>query len=248
MGQKINPIGLRLGIIKDWNSVWFLDKKTYAKALHEDLKIRKLINAFNFGGESNKKDKKVSAEISKVEILRKPERVVVIINSVRPGVIIGPEGKNIQLLTKEIAKISKSKIEVKIKEIKKPEIDAQIIADNVAKQIKGRFPFRRAMKKSMADAKKFGVGGIRIQVSGRLNGADMARTEWYKEGRVPLHTLRADIDYGVSTAHTTYGATGVKVWVFHNEVLKRDVKDDAGQLIKKSRKQGSDKNSSDDNE
>ncbi len=241
MGQKVNPIGLRVGIIKDWSSVWFLDKKNYAKALHEDIHIRKLINSFNFGGEPTKKDKKISGEISKIEIFRKPEKVLVVINSVRPGVIIGPEGKNIQMLTKEIAKISNSKVEVKIKEIKKPEVDAQIIADNVARQIKARFPFRRAMKKSMADAKKFGVGGIRIQVSGRLNGADMARTEWYKEGRVPLHTLRADIDYGVSTAHTTYGATGVKVWVFHNEVLKRDIKEDAGQLIKRSKKPSNDK-------
>lgn len=236
MGQKVNPVGLRLGINKTWDSVWFVDKKNYAKSLHEDLKIKDIIEAYNYSNEDQKKGKKVTAEISKVEIYRKPDRITILISSSRPGVVIGPDGKNIQDLTAKIAKMTSSKVDIKIKEIKKPEINAKLIANNVAKQLMGRVPFRRAMKKVMADAKKGGVNGIKIQCSGRLGGADMARTEWYREGRIPLHTLRADIDYGVSTASTTYGATGIKVWVFNKEILKKDIKEDAGQLIKKQKK------------
>ncbi len=238
MGQKVNPNGLRLGIIRNWESVWYVDNKNYAKALHEDIKIRKLIKGFNFSNndDKNSRNKSVSSEIANVEILRKPDRVTVIINSSRPGVIIGANGENIAFLTKQIAKLTTAKVEVKIKEIKKPEINAQLIAGGIAKQLMNRIPFRKAMKKAMADAKKSGVNGIKVECSGRLGGADMARTEWYREGRIPLHTLRADIDYGVSTAFTTYGTTGVKVWVFTKEVLKKDIKEDAGQVVKKAKK------------
>lgn len=238
MGQKVNPNGLRLGIIRNWESVWFVDKKNYAKALHEDIVIRKFIKNFNFSNadDANSRNKSVSSEIANVEIFRKPDRLTVVINSSRPGVIIGANGENITNLTKQISKLTDAKVEVKIKEIKKPEINAQLIANGIAKQLMNRIPFRKAMKKAMADAKKSGVNGIKVECSGRLGGADMARTEWYREGRIPLHTLRADIDYGVSTAFTTYGTTGVKVWVFTKEILKRDLKEDAGQIVKKTRK------------
>lgn len=236
MGQKVNPIGFRLGIFKSWDSVWFADKKNYTKALHEDLQIRKLLNNYNFILDKKKINKKSSAEISRIQIFRKPDRVTVVINTSRPGVVIGIDGKTIQEITNKITKITSSKVDVKIKEIKKPEMDAKLIADNVAKQLTARIPFRRVMKKAIGEAKKLGIGGIRLQCSGRLGGADMARKEWYKDGRVPLHTLRADIDYGSSTAFTTYGTTGVKVWIFHKEVLKKDIKEDAGQLIKKPKK------------
>ncbi|OHD14113.1 MAG: 30S ribosomal protein S3 [Spirochaetes bacterium GWD1_27_9] len=238
MGQKVNPIGLRVGIIKNWNSIWYVDKKNYAKVLHEDIKIRECIYKYNFTNEDNTRKKMTSSEIANVEIMRKPDRVTVIINSSRPGVIIGANGENILRLTKEISKLTSSKVEVKIKEIKKPEINAQLIANGIAKQIMNRIPFRKAMKKAMADAKKSGVSGIKVECSGRLGGADMARTEWYREGRIPLHTLRADIDYGVATALTTYGTTGIKVWVFSKEILKKDIKEDAGQIVKKAKKSG----------
>lgn len=238
MGQKVNPNGLRLGIIRSWASVWYVDKKNYAKSLHEDLKIRNLIKGFDFSNadSSNSRNKTTSSEISNIEIYRKPDRVTVIINSSRPGVIIGANGENIANLTKMISKLTVSKVEVKIKEIKKPEVNAQLIANGIAKQLMNRIPFRKAMKKAIADAKKSGVNGIKVECSGRLGGADMARTEWYREGRIPLHTLRADIDYGVSTAFTTYGTTGVKVWVFTKEILKKDLKEDAGQIVKKTKK------------
>lgn len=236
MGQKVNPIGFRVGVNKNWDSVWFLDKKNYAKALHEDLKIKKIVSEFNYSRDDAKRNKKSSADIAKVEIYRKPDRLTVIINSSRPGIVIGQEGKNIQDLTKLISKITSAKIDIKIKEIKKPEITAALISQNVAKQISARVSFRRAMKKAMGDAKKAGVNGIKIQCAGRLGGADMARTEWYREGRIPLQTLRADIDYGFTEANTTYGIIGVKVWVFTKEILKKDIKEDAGQLVKKQKK------------
>jgi small subunit ribosomal protein S3 len=240
MGQKVNPVGNRLGITRTWDSIWYVDQKNYVSSLHEDLKIRKYIDNYNFGSDRRNANRRASAEIAKVEIFRKPDRVTVVVHTSRPGVVIGSDGKVIQDITKNISKISSAKVEVKIKEIKKAESNAQLIASNIARQLTGRVSFRRAMKKAIGEARKLGVGGIRIQCSGRLNGADMARREWYKEGRIPLHTFRADIDYGVATANTTYGATGVKVWVFHKEVLKKDMKEDAGQLIKRPRKQKED--------
>lgn len=237
MGQKVNPIGLRLGIVKTWDSIWYADKKAYIKNLHEDIKIKKLIKEYNFTKDAEKDSKKaVSPEIAKIELLRKPDRVLVVIHSSRPGVVIGAEGKNIAELSKIIGSLVSLKVEIKIKEDKQPEKNAQLVAQNVAKQLQNRTPFRRAMKKVMGDAKRAGVGGIKIQVSGRLGGADMARTEWYKEGRVPLHTLRADIDYGTATAATTYGSIGVKVWVFKKEILKRDTVVDAGKVVKTPKK------------
>ena len=236
MGQKVNPIGFRVGVNKNWDSVWFIDKKGYAKALHEDLKIKKIVMDFNYSNDEKKNGKKVAAEISKVEIYRKPDRLTVYINSSRPGIVIGQEGKNIQELTKLISKITSSKIDIKIKDLKKPETNAMLIAQGIAKQLSARIPFRRAMKKAISDAKKAGVNGIKIQCAGRLGGADMARTEWYREGRIPLQTLRADIDYGYTVANTTYGIIGVKVWVFTKEILKKDIKEDAGQLVKKQKK------------
>lgn len=234
MGQKVNPIGLRIGINKDWDSIWFSDKKNYAKFLHEDIKIKNLIQNYNFAGDD--KNKKVLSDISKVEIFRKPDRITIVIHTSKAGIIVGVEGKNMNDLTKRISKITSSKIEIKIKEIKKPETNATLVAANVARQIMNRVPFRRAMKKVMADAKKMNIGGIKVQCSGRLGGADIARTEWYREGRIPLHTLRADIDYGIANALTTYGITGIKVWIFHREVFKKDIKEDAGQLVKRPRK------------
>ena len=236
MGQKVNPIGFRVGVNKNWDSVWFIDKKNYAKALHEDLKIKKIVMDFNYSNDDGKKGKKIAAEISKVEIYRKPDRLTVYINSSRPGIVIGQEGKNIQELTKLISKVTSAKIDIKIKDLKKPESNAMLIAQNIAKQIAARIPFRRAMKKAISDAKKGGVSGIKIQCAGRLGGADMARTEWYREGRIPLQTLRADIDYAYTVANTTYGIIGIKVWVFSKEILKKDVKEDAGQLVKKQKK------------
>lgn len=243
MGQKVNPVGLRLGIIKSWDSIWYADRKAYIKNLHEDIQIKRFIKNYNFVKDSEKDQKKVmSPEIAKVEILRKPDRVLVIINTSRPGVVIGQEGKNIAELSRIIGEMVALKVEIKIKEEKEAEKNSQLIAQNVAKQLQNRVPFRRAMKKVMADAKKSGVGGIKVQCSGRLGGADMARTEWYKEGRVPLHTLRADIDYGEATAHTTYGCIGVKVWVFKKEILKREINTDAGKVLKTPRKNSNKKN------
>lgn len=237
MGQKVNPIGLRLGVVKDWNSIWYSDKKKYAQQLHEDLKIRKMIDSFDFTKEGKKK---ITPDIANVEILRKPDRVLIIIHSSRPGIVIGQEGKNIAELSNKVKKIVNLKVEVKIKEIKQPEQDAQLIANNIARQLTNRVAFRRAMKKAISDSKKNkSIGGIKVQCSGRLGGADMARVEWYKEGRIPLHTLRADIDYGVATAFTTYGTSGVKVWVFKREVLKKERNADAGKIIKKTAKKES---------
>jgi small subunit ribosomal protein S3 len=236
MGQKVNPTGFRLGVLKTWDSIWFVDKKSYIKALHEDLAIRKFLNNYNFGVDKKNINKKTSAEIAGIQIYRKPDRITVVISSSRPGVVIGNDGKTIQEITGKIAKMTSAKVDVKIKEIKTPEVNAQLVAENVSKQLASRIPFRRAMKKAIGEAKKHGVGGIKIQCSGRLGGADMARTEWYREGRIPLHTLRADIDYGTATAFTTYGTSGVKVWIFNKEVLKKNIKEDAGQLVKKTKK------------
>jgi ribosomal protein S3, bacterial type len=210
LGQKVNPIGLRLGFIKKWQSVWFADKN-YSEMLHEDLQIRKYL-----------KKKLYHAGISKIEIERAANKAKVNIYSARPGVIIGKKGSEIEKLKAEIAKFSQAEIIINILEVRKPEIDAQLVAENVAMQLERRvaaiFP-RRAMKKCVGYALKFGAKGIKIQCSGRLGGAEMSRSEWYREGRVPLHTLRADIDYGFIEAHTAYGLIGVKVLIFHGEVL-----------------------------
>jgi len=210
LGQKVNPIGLRLGIVKTWDSRWF-GGKNYAEYILEDHKLRKFI-----------KDKLYHAGVSRIEIERSSKRVRLRIYTSRPGIVIGKKGAEISLLKKEIEKITDREIIIDIQEVRKPEIDAQLVAENVALQITRRVAFRRAMKRGVSSAMRFGALGVKIICSGRLGGAEMARTEWYREGRVPLHTLRADIDYGFIDARTTYGVIGVKVFIFKGEILKKD--------------------------
>ena len=211
MGQKTNPIGFRLGIIKSWESRWF-SEKDYSRLLQEDINIRKFVM------------KKLSAAgISKVVIERPAKLAKITIHTSRPGVIIGKKGSDIEKLKKEIGYITEGDVSINIVEIKKPELDSQLVADNIAQQLERRVAFRRAMKRAVQSAMRLGALGIRVNCSGRLGGAEIARTEWYREGRVPLHTLRADIDYGVSRANTTYGICGVKVWIFKGEKFDKDV-------------------------
>ena len=213
MGQKTNPIGFRLGIIKSWESRWF-SEKDYSKLLQEDINIRKFLL------------KKLStAGISKVVIERPAKLAKITIHTSRPGVIIGKKGSDIEKLKKEIGNITEGDVSINIVEIKKPELDSQLVADNIAQQLERRVAFRRAMKRAVQSAMRLGALGIRVNCSGRLGGAEIARTEWYREGRVPLHTLRADIDYGVSRANTTYGICGVKVWIFKGEKFDKSVND-----------------------
>ena len=226
MGQKVNPIGLRLGINKTWQSRWYADPREYADLLHEDLRIRKMVLALP---ECN------NADIAEVEIVRHPQRVTIVIHTARPGVIIGQKGANIEKIGAEIQKKLTKKVQIKIKEIKRAEVNASLVAQNIAKQLVNRASFRKALKQSSSNAMKGGAQGIKIRLSGRLGGAEMSRTEEYKEGRVPLHTLRADIDYGFAEAHTTFGKIGVKVWVYNGMMYGRDQNEDAGQLLKKNR-------------
>ncbi len=216
MGQKVNPIGLRLGIVKTWESRWFADKN-YADYIHEDYNLRKFL-----------KDKLFHAGVSRIEIERSSKRIRLRIFTARPGIVIGKKGAEIEQLKKEIEKKVSQEVFIDIQEVRKPEIDAQLVAENVAQQIVRRVAFRRAMKRGVTSAIRFGAQGVKIICSGRLGGAEMARTEWYKEGRIPLHTLRADIDYGFTEARTTYGAIGVKVFIFKGEILKKDQVEFAG--------------------
>lgn len=208
MGQKIHPIGFRLGVIRTWDSRWFASKKDYAKFLVEDNKIRKFLKA-----------KLAHAGISKIEIERAVDKAKVRIHTARPGIVIGKKGADIENIKRDLQKHIKREVMMDILEVRKPEMDAQLLAENVVGQLERRIAFRRAMKRAVTSAMKFGAQGIRIQCSGRLGGAEMARTEWYREGRVPLHTLRADIDYGFAEAKTTYGIIGVRVLIFKGEVL-----------------------------
>jgi small subunit ribosomal protein S3 len=207
LGQKVNPIGFRLGGIKTWRSQWF-SEKNYAELVHEDINIRKYL-----------KKKLYHAGISRIEIERAASKAKVNIYAARPGIIIGKKGSEIEKLKKELEGVSKSEIIINILEVRKPEVDAQLVAENVAQQLERRVAFRRAMKKCVTSSLKFGAKGIRVNCAGRLGGAEMARSEWYREGRVPLHTLRADIDWGFAEAKTAYGLIGIKVWIFHGEVL-----------------------------
>jgi small subunit ribosomal protein S3 len=226
VGQKVNPIGLRLGINKTWKSRWYVDPKEYADTLHEDIRLRKMIeNASETQG----------GEIAEVEIVRHPQRVTLIVHTGRPGVIIGAKGANIEKLGKRLQRLVNKKIQLKIKEINRPETNAQLVAQNVARQIEGRGSFRRVMKKAVADSMKAGVQGVKIKLSGRLGGAEIARREEYKEGRIPLHTFRADIDYGRATAITTFGTVGVKVWIYRGDIFGHERKEDAGLLLKKQK-------------
>ncbi|MCD6150412.1 MAG: 30S ribosomal protein S3 [Deltaproteobacteria bacterium] len=207
MGQKVNPIGFRLGIVKTWSSRWYADKE-YKKFLHEDLRLKKYL-----------KKKMYHAGISKIEIERAAKRIRINIYAARPGIIIGKKGAEIETLKKDLQKFTSGELFININEVKRPETDAQLIAENVALQLIRRVAFRRAIKRSVGMAMKLGAKGVKVAVSGRLGGAEIARSEWYRDGRVPLHTLRADIDYGLAEAKTTYGLIGVKVWVFKGEIV-----------------------------
>ena len=210
MGQKVHPIGFRLGVIKTWDSKWYAEAD-YAKLLHEDIKLRNYL-----------KKRLYHAGISKIEMERAASKAKINIFAARPGIIIGKKGSEVEALKKELAKLTDKEVFINIQEVRKPEVDAQLVAENVALQLERRVAFRRAMKKSVSQALKFGAQGIKINCAGRLGGAEMSRTEWYREGRVPLHTLRADIDYGYAEAKTTYGIIGVKVLIFKGEVLAKE--------------------------
>ncbi len=210
MGHKVNPIGLRLGINRTWNSRWYADRD-YGDLLHEDLQIREFL------------EKRLqNAGLSRIVIERPAKKARVTIHTARPGVVIGKKGADIERLRAALGRMTNSDVNLNIVEIRKPEIDARLVADNIAQQLERRVAFRRAMKRAVQSAMRLGALGIRINVGGRLGGAEIARTEWYREGRVPLHTLRADIDYGEATANTTYGSCGVKVWVFKGEIMAHD--------------------------
>jgi small subunit ribosomal protein S3 len=208
MGQKVNPHGLRVGIIKDWDSTWYADKKDYANFLVEDNKLRTYI-----------KNKLANSSVSKIAIERNSERVKVTIYTSKPGIIIGRNGASIQELSAELQKMTTQKVLINIEEIKRPELDSQLVAEDIAKQLENRITFRRAMKSAMSRTMKFGAKGIKTTCSGRLGGAEMARSESYHDGTIPLQTLRANIDYGFAEANTTYGKIGVKVWIYKGEVL-----------------------------
>nr|AKQ01179.1 30S ribosomal protein S3, small subunit ribosomal protein S3 [uncultured Nitrospirae bacterium Rifle_16ft_4_minimus_14985] len=207
MGHKVHPIGFRLGYIKTWNSRWYAEKE-YAVLLHEDLKVRKIV-----------KTKLYHAGIARIEIERSGNQLRINLHTSRPGIIIGRKGAEVDKLKAEIEALTKRQVSINIKEIKKPEVDAQLVAENIALQLEKRIAFRRAMKKAVVSALRLGAKGIKVNCAGRLGGAEIARTEWYREGRVPLHTLRADIDYGLAEAKTTYGQIGVKVWIYRGETL-----------------------------
>jgi small subunit ribosomal protein S3 len=211
MGQKIHPIGFRLSVHRNWRSKWFANSKHYAPTLAQDIKIREYL-----------KKKLSHASVAKVTIERPAKNARITIHSARPGVVIGKKGEDIETLRADLRKMMGGEVGLNIEEIRKPEIDAQLIADSIAQQLEKRIMFRRAMKRAMQNAMRLGAQGIKIMSSGRLNGVEIARREWYREGRVPLHTLRADIDYGFAEARTTYGVIGIKVWVFKGEVLAHD--------------------------
>jgi small subunit ribosomal protein S3 len=217
MGQKVHPIGIRLGIVKDWSSKWYADSKHYADYLNMDIKVREHI-----------KKTLSHASVSRIQIERPANNARITIHTARPGIVIGKKGEDIENLRKEISKIMGVPVNVNIEEIRKPELDAYLVAENIAQQLERRIMFRRAMKRAVTNAMRLGAQGVKVRVSGRLNGADIARAEWYHEGRVPLHTLRADIDYGFYEAQTTYGVIGVKVWLFKGEVFEKGVEQSTG--------------------
>lgn len=208
MGQKVHPTGIRLGIIKDWTSTWYANTREYADYLHTDIKVRDFL-----------RKKLANASVSRIQIERPANNARVIIHTARPGIVIGKKGEDIERLRMEISNMMGVPAQVSVEEIRKPELDAYLVAESVAQQIERRIMFRRAMKRAVTNTMRLGALGIKINVSGRLNGAEIARSEWYREGRVPLHTLRADIDYGFAESHTTYGVIGIKVWIFKGEVF-----------------------------
>ena len=211
MGQKVHPTGIRLGIIKDWTSKWYADSKDYAGYLRTDLEVRDYL-----------RKKLANASVSRIQIERPANNARVIVHTARPGIVIGKKGEDIDRLRMDITRMMGVPATVSVEEIRKPELDAYLVAESVAQQIERRIMFRRAMKRAVTNTMRLGAQGIKINVTGRLNGAEIARSEWYREGRVPLHTLRADIDYGVAESNTTYGVIGVKVWIFKGEVLSHE--------------------------
>ena len=208
MGQKVHPTGMRLGIVKDWTSTWYADSKDYPNFLYTDLKVREYLQK-----------KLASASVSRIQIERPANNARVIIHTARPGIVIGKKGEDIDRLRIAISNMMGVPAQVSVEEIRKPELDATLVAQNIASQIERRIMFRRAMKRAVTNSMRIGAEGIKINVAGRLNGAEIARSEWYREGRVPLHTLRADIDYGIAEASTTYGIIGIKVWIFKGEIF-----------------------------
>ena len=219
MGQKVNPIGLRVGVIRTWESRWFAQGKLYARQLHEDLKLRNYL-----------KKKLKHAGVSKIEMERAANKLKVIISTARPGVVIGKKGTGIDALKLDVQAMTPNEVFINIQEVRKPDVDAQLVAENIAIQLEKRVSWRRALKKAIASAVRGGVRGVKVQVSGRLDGAEIARTEWYNEKSVPLHTLRADIDYGTAEAKTTYGIIGLKVWIYKGDVLSAKEVEEANRV------------------
>jgi len=211
MGQKVHPTGIRLGIVKDWTSKWYADSKQFADLLNNDLMVREYL-----------KKKLASASVSRITIDRPAKNAVITIHTARPGIVIGKKGADIDTLRKELAGLMGIPVHINVAEIRKPELDAQLVAEGIAQQLERRIMFRRAMKRAVGNSMRLGAQGIKVMVGGRLNGAEISRSEWYREGRVPLHTLRADVDYGTAEARTTYGVIGVKVWIFKGEVMAHD--------------------------
>ncbi|MGB1884142.1 MAG: 30S ribosomal protein S3 [Gammaproteobacteria bacterium] len=208
MGQKVHPYGIRLGVVKDWTSTWYADTKMYADYLNLDLKIREHL-----------RKKLAHASVSRIQIERPANNARIVIHTARPGIVIGKKGEDIESLRREVSGLMGVPAHISVEEIRKPELDAYLVAESVAQQLERRIMFRRAMKRAVSNSMRLGAEGIKINVAGRLNGAEIARSEWYREGRVPLHTLRADIDYGFAEANTTYGVIGVKVWIFKGEIV-----------------------------
>jgi small subunit ribosomal protein S3 len=208
MGHKVHPTGIRLGITKDWSSKWYADSKNYPQFLHTDLKVREFL-----------RKRLANASVSRIQIERPAKNARITIHSGRPGLVIGKKGEDIEKLRREVTQMMGIPVHINIEEVRKPELDATLVAQNIAQQLERRIMFRRAMKRAVGNAMRIGAQGIKVNVAGRLNGAEIARSEWYREGRVPLHTLRADIDYGFAEARTTYGIIGVKVWIFKGEIL-----------------------------
>jgi len=210
MGQKVHPTGFRLGVIRDWSSRWYADKQKYADYLNTDLAVRVFL-----------RQKLRSASVSAIQIERPANNARIVVHTARPGIVIGKKGEDIEALRREVSRMMGVPVQITVEEIRKPELDSYLVAESVANQLERRIMFRRAMRRAVTNAMRLGAQGIRVNVAGRLNGAEIARSEWYREGRVPLHTLRADIDYGLAEAKTTYGVIGVKVWIFKGEVLGR---------------------------
>jgi small subunit ribosomal protein S3 len=210
MGQKVHPVGFRLGIVKDWNSTWYADRREFADYLNNDLAVRKFL-----------RKRLAHASVSRIQVNRLANSARIVVHTARPGIVIGKKGEDIEALRREVGALVGAPVNINVEEIRKPELDAYLVAESVANQLERRIMFRRAMRRAVTNAMRLGALGIKINVAGRLNGAEIARSEWYREGRVPLHTLRADIDYGFAEANTTYGVIGIKVWIFKGEIFEQ---------------------------